>query len=159
MGVVASLPGGGLAWPSPGVFGLCGWVNGELQEGLHQGAPSSAPVLWWATADYTSIGGPPTLAGSFGSVSCGVTALFLWVLVQAIFCCALQDWNLCFSQSSWSPVIKTHWPLQQISWGFPVPLSDPQAGTPNVGFRTLTPMRELLWYYCSQVYGSPTQRV
>ena len=30
--------------------------------------------------------GPPTLAGSFGSVSCGVTAPLLWVLVHAIFC-------------------------------------------------------------------------
>ena len=35
---------------------------------------------------HTSTGDPSTLAGSFGSVSCGVTAPFLWVLVQARFC-------------------------------------------------------------------------
>ena len=34
----------------------------------------------------TSTEGPPTLAGSFGSVSCGVTAPLLWVLVHAKFC-------------------------------------------------------------------------
>ena len=33
-----------------------------------------------------STGDPPTLAGSFGSVSCGVTAPFLWVLVHARLC-------------------------------------------------------------------------
>ena len=33
-----------------------------------------------------STGHPPTLGGSLGSVSCGVTAPFLWVLVYARFC-------------------------------------------------------------------------
>ena len=35
---------------------------------------------------HASTGGPPTLAGSFGSVSCGVTAPLFWVLVCAKFC-------------------------------------------------------------------------
>ena len=39
----------------------------------------------------------------------------------------------------------------QIPWGFPVPLSEPQAGKPDVGFRNFTPVGELLWYYCSPV--------
>ena len=43
--------------------------------------------------------------------------------------------------------------------GDSVPLSDPQAGKPDVGFRTFTTVGELLWYYCSPVYGSPTQQV
>ena len=30
----------GMRLHSPGVCGLCGWVNGELQEGLCQGRPS-----------------------------------------------------------------------------------------------------------------------
>ena len=34
----------------------------------------------------SSIGDPPTLAGSFSSVSCGVTFPFPWVLVHARFC-------------------------------------------------------------------------
>ena len=33
-----------------------------------------------------STGGPPTRAGTFGSVSCGVTAPVLWVLVHTRFC-------------------------------------------------------------------------
>ena len=30
----------GLRWPSPGVYELCGRVNGGLQEDSHQGASS-----------------------------------------------------------------------------------------------------------------------
>ena len=35
---------------------------------------------------YASTRDPPTLAGSFGSVVCGVSAPFLWVLVNTRFC-------------------------------------------------------------------------
>ena len=35
---------------------------------------------------HASTGGPPTVAGSFGSVSCKVSAPLLWVLVHAKFC-------------------------------------------------------------------------
>ena len=35
----------------------------------------------------------------------------------------------------------------QIPWGFPAPLSDPQAGKPDVEFRTFTTVQELLWYH------------
>ena len=45
----------------------------------------------------------------------------------------------------------------QIPWGFPVPLSDPQTVKPDVGFRTFTTVGKLLWYYCSPVCGSLTQ--
>ena len=51
--------------------------------------PCDEPLL-----TYISTGDPPTLAGSFGSVFCGVTAPFLWVLVPTDFVCALQDWSL-----------------------------------------------------------------
>ena len=43
--------------------------------------PCSEPEL-----TYTSIGDPPTLPGSGGSVLCGVAAPFFWVLVHARFC-------------------------------------------------------------------------
>ena len=33
-----------LRWPSPGVYGLYGRINGELQEDVCQGRPSSAPI-------------------------------------------------------------------------------------------------------------------
>ena len=35
---------------------------------------------------HASTGSPATLAGSFGSVSCGITAPLLWVLVRVKFC-------------------------------------------------------------------------
>ena len=93
-----------------------------------------------------------TPAGGFGSVSRGVTTLFLWVLVCTWFCCALQDWSLCFPQSCGSLVIKSRWPSRSDSLGIPSPFG-PQAGKPDVGFRTFTAAGALLWYYSS--YGSP----
>ena len=50
--------------------------------------------LWWATAAPTSAGDPPILAGRSVSVSCGVTATSSWVLMHALFVCALQKWSL-----------------------------------------------------------------
>ena len=43
--------------------------------------------------------------------------------------------------------------------GLPAPLSDPEAGKPDMGFRTFTTVRELLWHYCSPACGSPTQQI
>ena len=67
-------------------------------------------------------------------------------------------------ESLFPPVL---WKLQsnpaglqsQIPWEFSGPLLNPQAGKPDVGFRTFTTVGELLWYYCSPVCRSPTQRV
>ena len=42
--------------------------------------------LWWTPANHTSTREPPTLAGSFDSVSCGGSASFLWALVCTRFC-------------------------------------------------------------------------
>ena len=72
----------------------------------------------------------------------------LWWSINSDLC-ALQDWSLCFFQSCGSLTIKSCWPQDQIPWRFPVPLSDAQAGKPDVGFRTFTAGQELLWYYCS----------
>ena len=72
------------------------------------------------------------------------------------FVCALQDWSLCFPQSSGSPIIKSHWPLRPDSPGIPSPFVGLQAGKPDMGLRTFTTVGELLRYYCSPVCGSPT---
>ena len=37
------------------------------------------------------------------------------------FVCVLQDWSLCFSQSSGRPIIKPHWPPKPDSLGIPSP--------------------------------------
>ena len=63
---------------------------------------------------------------------------------------------VCFPQSSGRPIIKICRPLRPDSWGSSVPLTDPQAGKSDVGFRTFTIVWERLWYYCSPVCGSPT---
>ena len=71
------------------------------------------------------------------------------------FVCVLQDWSLRFPQSCGNPIIKSCWLQGQILWGFPVPLSDPQAGKPDVGFKMVTTVQELLWYYYSLICGCP----
>ena len=50
---------------------------------------------------HTSTEDPSTPAGGFGSVACGITASFLWVLAHVRFCLCLQDWSICFPQSPW----------------------------------------------------------
>ena len=52
------------------------------------------PPCGEALPTHTSTGDPVTLAGRVGSVSCGATAPFLWVLVLQGFICALLDWSL-----------------------------------------------------------------
>ena len=118
--------------------------------------PCGEPLL---TQAFT--GGCPTLASSFGSVSYGVPAPLLWVLLCQNFVCALKDWNPCFPQSSGRPVVKPHWPSRPDYWGFSVLLSRLSGfpGFTTVGFRTFTILWELLWYYCSAVCGSPTWHV
>ena len=71
------------------------------------------------------------------------------------FVCALQDWRLCFSQSSGSPIIKVCWPQDQIPWRLPVPLSDPQAGKPDVEFRTFTAVQDFFGIIVLQSVGHP----
>ena len=82
---------------------------------FHCSSPCGEPLL-----THVSTGNPPTLIGCFGSISCEVTAPFLWVLVHARFC-ALQDWSPCFPQSCGRPIIKSHRPSRSNSLGIPSP--------------------------------------
>ena len=96
-----------------------------------------------------------TLAGSFGSVSCGFAAPLLWVLVYKRFCLCPPRLEFLFPQSYGGPIIKFHWPSRSDSLGIPSPFvrfprlesliwgSEP----PQVG--------EPLWYNCSPVSGLP----
>ena len=69
------------------VVGLMASLRGLTSRGTFQDCccqcPRSChePLLTQA-----STGGPPTVAGSFASVSSGVTAPFPWVVVRARFC-------------------------------------------------------------------------
>ena len=107
-----------------------------------------------------STGDPPTITGSFVSVSCG-GGLFLssGPYCRQDFVCALQYWSLC------SPVLwKSH---NQILLAFKVSFPGdsqslcwiPSLGSLMWGFRTLTKVGELLWCHCSPVWVWPTQQV
>ena len=98
----------------------------------------------------------PTLAGSFGSVSCEVSALFLWVLVHTRFCLCPPRLESLFSPVLWKscnqiPVaFKVRFPR------IPSSFVRSPAGKPDMGFRTFTTVGEFLLYYCSPVCGLPT---
>ena len=47
----------------------------------------------------------------------------------------------------------------KILWGLLLQFPDPQAGYPDMGLRTFTPVGELLWYNYFPVCGSPTWQV
>ena len=57
---------------------------------------------------------------SFGSVSCGVTAPFLWVLVCAIFCLCPPRLESLIPPVLWI-IIKSHWLSRSDSLGIPSP--------------------------------------
>ena len=134
---VVLLPGSCLAWGSPpwGLWAV--WYSYCMVQWLPRGlmprgifldcccqcpCPCGEPL-----STHTSRWDPPTLAGSFGSVSCGVTC---WVTVSCevtapwlllVCASALQDWCLCFPQSCRSSVVKSHQPSRSDSLGIPSP--------------------------------------
>ena len=64
-----------LRQPSPGVYSLSSRVNGDLQEVYSKGELPVPRPCGKLLMTHASTEGPPTLAGIFGSVSCGVIAL------------------------------------------------------------------------------------
>ena len=162
-----SLPGSCLAWGNP-VLRFMGFVV-ELMENSKRvygkGDPPSLMILvpssqWWAPDDSHLHRNPSNISKSFWlSLLWGSLLLSSGSWCTQDFVYVLQDWNLCLSQSCGSPKIKSSWPSRPSSLGTLVSSLDPQAEKPNMGFRTFTTVRELLWYCCSQVCGSPIQQV
>ena len=106
----------------------------------------------------SSIGDPP-LAGSFSSVSRGVTSAFPWVLVHARSCLCPPGLELLFPPVLWKF-------YNQIPLAFKIRfpgVSQPCCQNPRLeawcGVQNFTTMGELLWYYCFPVCGSPTWQV
>ena len=104
---LSSLPVSCLAWGSPVlestgsmvrlmVTSKRAYTKGHLPGLLLPVPPSQGEPLVVHASDRD----PPTLAGRFGSVSCGVTAPFSWVLVHARFCLWLPR-----AQSLFLPVL------------------------------------------------------
>ena len=91
---------------SPGVYRLCGKAKGDFQKDLCLHIPPRTVVQGSCPygrllSTHASAGDPQTLTGRFGSVSCGVTVPFPWVLA-CTFCCDLQEslfppvlWKFC----------------------------------------------------------------
>ena len=105
--------------------------------------------------NHTSTGDCPTPAGSFGSVFCGVTAPFFWVLVSQGFVCVLQDWSLCFLQSCESLVIISLWLSRSVSLGSPSHCGTPKLGCLMWGSEPL-PSRRSSLVLLFPICGSPT---
>ena len=115
--------------------------------------------LWWAPANPRLHRRPSSLAGSFGSASCGVIAPLLLSWCARNFVYVLQDWSLFFPSVLWKSYNQILLAFKSRFPGLPVPLLDPKAGKPDMGFRTFTKVREFLWHYCSPACGSPTQQI
>ena len=114
-----------------------------------------SPSLWWAPADPHFTGDAPALAGIFGSVSCGVTAPFLWVLV-----CRRPCWCAPRLESLFPPVLWKSYnqiPLA-LKARFPGD-SQSQCQIPRLGSLMWGSEPSQQWEYCSPVCGSPTWQV
>ena len=72
---------------------------------------------------HASTGGPLTLGGSFGSVSYGIFASLLWVLVHAKFCLCPPRLAFLFPQSFGRYIIKSCWPSRPDSLRIPSPFA------------------------------------
>ena len=142
MGSVVRLMASPIGLTSRGIFQDCCC---QCPRPCHEPLPTQA-----------STGDPPTVAGSFASVSSGVTAPFPWVVVHVRLCLCPPRVESLFPPVLWkyynqSPVaFKVRFP------GDSQPLYQiPQVGKPDVGLRTFTTVRELLEYRCSPVCGLP----
>ena len=130
-------------------------------------SPSSEPLL-----NHASTGDPPTLAGSFGSISCGATAPFLWVFVHTGFCLCPSSLESLFSPVLWKSCnqillgFKVRFPgdsqslcwiprLGSLMWG-----SEPSQQWENffviIAFQFVGHPRSRfgIWFYCD--YAPPT---
>ena len=76
----------------------------------------------WPPPTHTFARDSWTLTGKSGSVSCGVTASFFWVLVYTRFFLLVPSKSL-FPQSCGSSVIKSHFPPKSNSLGFLSPFA------------------------------------
>ena len=106
----------------------------------------------------------PTLAGKSGPFSYEVTAFFSpgsWYAGHRV--CTLQELHS-ISPSLWNSCGQTSLAFKATLFGgLLLPLPGPQAGEPDIGLRTLSPGREILWYNCSpptwKLWESPTWKL
>ena len=107
----------------------------------------------------TPAGDPPILADKSSPVFYEITSFFSsWCARDPV--CTFQKQILCFPQFCGISAMKLHWPSKLDSLGALPPIArPPQAGEPDVGLRTLTPVGECLWYNYFPVCAQPIQCV
>ena len=118
----------------------------------------SLPLVWPEAEllTHASIGDSWTLTGKSYSVFCGDTALLSWLLVHARFC--LCSPRICFPSPVKVLQSNPTGALSQISWGFSVPLPDPQVGKSVVGPRAFLTVWDffsiiVLQFVCHLLFG------
>ena len=138
-------------------------ILSNIPWGLHHQCPCPH---YGPQPTFTSPVEPPRPIGRSGSGAYGVTAL-PWVPVHVKPCVHPPRVEFCFPQSCGAPALKPHWPskLNVLGpsklnvLGAPPLMPDPQAGKPDMGLRTFTPVGEPLPYNYFPVCGSPIQQV
>ena len=104
----------------------------------------------------TSTGDPPTLVGSFGSVSCEVTTPFLWVLAYTRFHLCTPRLESLLPRVLWKSYNQILLTFKvRVHGDFQALCQIPRLGSLMWGSEP----SQLLWYYCSPVCGPPTQWV
>ena len=99
---------------------------------------------------HASTGDAPTVPGSFGSVSCGLTVPFLYAFMCTRFCLCPPRLESLFPLVLWKS-------YNQILRAFKVRLpGDSQVRKPDLVCQNFHNSRRTYWYYCSSVCGSPT---
>ena len=106
---------------------------------------------------HASTGGPPTLAGSFGSVSCRVTVPLLWGLVHAKFCVCPPRLEFLLAPVFWKSYNQIPLALPDTFPKLQVPRLDPQAGKPG-GLECSQQGKNFLGIIILQSVGHPPSR-
>ena len=112
-----------LAWGNP-ALGPRGSMRGLMANSRRvyaKGDLPGPPSPWWAPADPHLHRRPCNTSREFWFTLPWGHCSSLWVLCVQRCVCVLQDWSLCFPQSSGRPVIKPHWPSRLDSPGVPRP--------------------------------------
>ena len=98
---------------------------------------------------------PPTLAGSFGSVSCEVSALFFWVLVHTRSCLCPPRLESLFSPVLWKSCNQIPVASKVRVPRFPNSFGNPQVGSLTWGFEPLQQWANFFGIIVLQSVGHP----
>ena len=111
-----------LTWPNTGVYGLNGSMVGLIGDSKRVYSKGDLPVprsCGEPLLTHASMGDPPTPAGNRFSLLWGHCSSPVGAKKKKKVVFALQDWSLCFPQSTGRLIIKSQWPPRPYSLGVP----------------------------------------